>query len=409
MINLGNNLHDDYQLCIKMYDAVKKGDYSQIRTLTNGDYNYVFARMEYETVTPLMCALLAAKYDVVEYMLDRGARVDLPRYIPVLQATLEADFPYALLKRMIDMGADVNAVNHLGFSPLFNVAYDNDIEKMKLLIENGAEVNHLTTYKVTPIMNLIGSPKFKLEALDYLIEQGAITNNIDRDGESVVDRAEGNLIIYNNVLLMDLIRKLSLKNYSYSEYKELPERKKLSKSDEENFTSIVDYFDSWWNSSRMPDLYNFLIRTSIGKEIGYINFFELEEMDKTVLEEIIDLVYYMDNFDAMKKLVELFYHYTALTPAVSYLMALVLIDEEEYERAKKVLYVFVTAMRIMVFDKTFVTSKAMNYLKLEEITNEQYEYAKKMLVLLNDKDVDYDDVRDLMQDMLTSLISQEVI
>lgn len=114
-------------------------------------------------------------------------------------------------------------------------------------------------------------------------------------------------------------------------------------------------------------------------------------------------------YDAVKKLVELFYHYTALTPAVSYLMALVLIDEEEYERTKKVLYVFVTAMRLMVFDKTFVTLKAMDYLKLEEITNEQYEYAKKMLSLLNDKDVDYDDVRDLMQNMLTSLISQEVI
>ena len=46
------------------------------------------------------------------------------------------------IKALVDAGADVNAKNFKLVTPLMFAAGINDIETMKILIENGADIEH---------------------------------------------------------------------------------------------------------------------------------------------------------------------------------------------------------------------------------------------------------------------------
>ncbi|MDA0030163.1 ankyrin repeat domain-containing protein [Brachyspira hyodysenteriae] len=49
---------------------------------------------------------------------------------------------YDIIKALVDAGADVNVKNFKLVTPLMFSAGVNDIETMKLLIENGADIEH---------------------------------------------------------------------------------------------------------------------------------------------------------------------------------------------------------------------------------------------------------------------------
>lgn len=56
-----------------------------------------------------------------------------------------------LCKKLIEMGADVNALDKFLESPLFYAAYLNIHEIIPLLISEGANINYATTYGMTPV------------------------------------------------------------------------------------------------------------------------------------------------------------------------------------------------------------------------------------------------------------------
>ena len=84
--------------------------------------------------------------------------------------------------RLIRNGADVNAVDKRGRTPLILAAwYNSKPEVLRVLLENGADVNAVDKYGTTPLM-LAAWSNSNPEALRVLIENGADVNAGDEDG-----------------------------------------------------------------------------------------------------------------------------------------------------------------------------------------------------------------------------------
>jgi ankyrin repeat protein len=87
---------------------------------------------------------------------------------------------------LIEKGADVNAKNNYGETPL---AYAlNNKEIADLLIAKGADVNAKGDFGGTPLHEAAGSGH--KETAKLLIEKGADVNAKDDDGETPLDFAE---------------------------------------------------------------------------------------------------------------------------------------------------------------------------------------------------------------------------
>jgi hypothetical protein len=78
------------------------------------------------------------------------------------------------VKNLIAEGADVNEKTQEGFTPLHNAAFYGLLEITKLLIENGADVNAKTLSSLTPLYN--AADHGYLEIAKLLIENGADVN-----------------------------------------------------------------------------------------------------------------------------------------------------------------------------------------------------------------------------------------
>jgi ankyrin repeat protein len=78
------------------------------------------------------------------------------------------------VKKLLKEGANVNAKDKIGRSPLHKAAFYRHIEIVKLLIENGANVNAKDNYGYTPLHDAAISGH--IEIVKLLIENGAYVN-----------------------------------------------------------------------------------------------------------------------------------------------------------------------------------------------------------------------------------------
>jgi len=81
------------------------------------------------------------------------------------------------VQRLIFTGADVNAVNKSGQTPLIKAAASNNTEIAKILMNNGANVNAVDKMGITPLIWAVknNSP----EMVDALIQEGRDDINVD--------------------------------------------------------------------------------------------------------------------------------------------------------------------------------------------------------------------------------------
>ena len=75
------------------------------------------------------------------------------------------------IKYLIERGADVNAKEQYGQTPLHYASYYNHIETTELLIERGADVEAKDEWEMTPLH--WASCKNRIETAKLLIEKGA--------------------------------------------------------------------------------------------------------------------------------------------------------------------------------------------------------------------------------------------
>jgi ankyrin repeat protein len=96
---------------------------------------------------PLGLAAFFGHVEVVEFLLGQGAGVNSPsnnaqRVMPLHSAAAGAHL--AIARRLLDHGAEVNAVQAGGFVPLHSAAQNGQVEMVSLLLAHGAEVNART-------------------------------------------------------------------------------------------------------------------------------------------------------------------------------------------------------------------------------------------------------------------------
>ena len=129
----------------------------------------------YKTVnydTPFNHAMGSGSIRMVEVFLKDVEDINaMPDGITLL-TTAAAYNRIDLVQRLIELGADVNKVNSLGYAPLYFAR--NNLDIMRLLLERGANPNVLNSDVTLPFY--IASENNNLEAMRLLIEHGAKAN-----------------------------------------------------------------------------------------------------------------------------------------------------------------------------------------------------------------------------------------
>ena len=95
-----------------------------------------------------------------------------------------------VLKQAIADGADVNAKNDSGLTPLHFAAWGGHKEIAELLIENGADVNAKIDHGWTPLYAATYSGYNQV--IELLIAKGADVNTKDEDGFTPLGLARSN-------------------------------------------------------------------------------------------------------------------------------------------------------------------------------------------------------------------------
>lgn len=121
-------------------------------------------------------------------LISNGADVnakDSYGWTPLMKATDSNKIE--IMKLLIENGADVNAKNTHGRTPLMYVC---TIEAVKLLIENGADVNAKDSRGWTPLMSAVEDSHGETEVLEFFLDKGADVNAKTIDGKTVLSVAK---------------------------------------------------------------------------------------------------------------------------------------------------------------------------------------------------------------------------
>lgn len=107
------------------------------------------------------------------------------------------------VKILLENGADVNAKDYVGTTPLHNAATFNDqnLEIVKILLEYGAELDVIDQYGSTPLFRAASSNNF--DTVEILLENGADANGKGTNGNPPLSVAVSNNDIDTSKLLIE--------------------------------------------------------------------------------------------------------------------------------------------------------------------------------------------------------------
>ena len=84
------------------------------------------------------------------------------------------------IRRLVEAGADVNAQDQGGTTPLHSVAHKGHMDVMKVLVELGADVNALNRDGATPLH--CAAHQGHMDAVSVLVEEGADAHAQNQNG-----------------------------------------------------------------------------------------------------------------------------------------------------------------------------------------------------------------------------------
>lgn len=151
--------------------------------------------------TPLTAAVIVADPDMVETLVDGGARMDVrtaaSNLTPLVMAATNPD-PFKhksyikIMKFLLDRKADVNFQSLDGRTPLIaaamNADQDQALEKVALLLEEGAKPDMVKHGGETALMLAAGRGHDKI--VELLVDKGADVNLKNGAGESAMSYAK---------------------------------------------------------------------------------------------------------------------------------------------------------------------------------------------------------------------------
>jgi ankyrin repeat protein len=130
-------------------------------------------------------AVRKSKYDDVrQYFYDGGEAnilFDSDKLTPLLDAVNGYDIE--MIRLLIDNGADVNFLNKFGYSPLMAASWRGRTEIMQILIDNKSNILYTTPEGHDALYYTI-SYSDKIEAVRLLVENGSDINLVNDYGSS---------------------------------------------------------------------------------------------------------------------------------------------------------------------------------------------------------------------------------
>uniref|UniRef100_UPI003F4B25E1 ankyrin repeat domain-containing protein n=1 Tax=Brachyspira catarrhinii TaxID=2528966 RepID=UPI003F4B25E1 len=153
---------------------IESGDLETIKKLIESkslDVNYNLGD-EYSKSTPLIKAIEYKQTDIINYLLENNADVNLT--LGYSTPLTEAMYDEELVRKLIDLGADVNLPAQSGFTPL--MASHNNIAIAELLIEKGADIEAKDDYGINALV--YASSDENEEMVKFLLAKGADANTV---------------------------------------------------------------------------------------------------------------------------------------------------------------------------------------------------------------------------------------
>ncbi|MGA3265225.1 MAG: ankyrin repeat domain-containing protein [Verrucomicrobiota bacterium] len=141
------------------------------------------------SVTPLVAAVAAGNRAMTQFLIERGADVNvgLSGDTPLAMAARKGF--YAVAEVLIANKADVNAKNDQKYTPLHRAAASGNQDMVSLLLANHADVNAQDNSGSTPLFAAV--QRNQLKVVQTLLAAGAEVNLKDNQGQTVLNYALG--------------------------------------------------------------------------------------------------------------------------------------------------------------------------------------------------------------------------
>ncbi|XP_066918341.1 ankyrin repeat domain-containing protein 17-like [Clytia hemisphaerica] len=164
-----------------LMEAAREGYLPMVALLLAHGAN-LYAQTEETQETALTLACCGGFLEVVAYLLDCGADIELGASTPLMEAATEGHVE--LVKFLIEKGANVNAITATGDAALTYAAENGHTDVVEVLIEQGANIEHESEGGRTPLMKAARAGH--LCTVEYLLSQGADVNRKTSGGEHSV-------------------------------------------------------------------------------------------------------------------------------------------------------------------------------------------------------------------------------
>ena len=148
--------------------------------------------------TPLHWAIVADDWDLVRELIEAGADISLGSQQNALEIAKLMNSETKLIEVFID-AKGVDAIVRDGWTALMHAARDGHTEVVKLLIDNGADLNHKSNGGVTALRT--AAREGRTEVVKLLIDNGADMNIKDVDGWTALMHAS----IYGHTEVVKLL------------------------------------------------------------------------------------------------------------------------------------------------------------------------------------------------------------
>ena len=195
-IKAGEHYPEDYDYTPLMIAALRN-DYDMVKFLVEkgADVN-AKTHSEYSSVvTPLLLSLdyehIESRYDenssVAEFLINNGADINVKNNhgeTPLMYASKLHNIK--VVELLIQKGANINAFNNYGNTALIYGV--NNLETVKLLVENGADVNFYKGGSTALISACDYSPERNIDVIKYLVSKKANINAQDNKGDTALNK-----------------------------------------------------------------------------------------------------------------------------------------------------------------------------------------------------------------------------
>jgi ankyrin repeat protein len=131
------------------------------------------AKSREELNSELIAAAVEGNIARVKTLLDEGADINAQdsKGMTPLHIVVESDSPLNV-ERIVNLGADVNARDNRGWTPLHLAAFLNSTKEISTLLDGGANVNARDNESKTPLD--VAADYRRVEAAKLLLERGGI-------------------------------------------------------------------------------------------------------------------------------------------------------------------------------------------------------------------------------------------